>query len=175
MNHKEIMEIVDRIRQDSSLNQGNKILACLNRGCGSMLEGAYLITEGDVQDVYWETSCDGIHADEAVIRMSEDGADLVAFHESRPSSKDHCPNGIRVHHEELDFPCVVLYNSGAERLTVDGKWLAPGEYTAIQEADAASPEVQKFLNEYIRSPKVMEGIEEARRAYAEKSGKKERM
>ena len=168
MNHKEIMEIVDRIRQDSSLNQGNKILACLNRGCGSMLEGAYLITEGDVQDVYWETSCDGIHADEAVIRMSEDGDDLVAFHESRRSSRNHRPNGIRVHHEELNFPCVVFRNSGEEPLTVDGKWLAPGEYTAVQEVDVNSPEVQKFFEAYIKSPEVIEGIEEARRSYAEK-------
>lgn len=171
-----LQKIVDCIKKDSNLTPGGKIIACLNRQCGSMLEGACLLTaEGGIQEVFWETSSDGVQADEAVIRMSEDGADLVAFHGSRPSSKDHCPNGIRVHHEELDFPCVVLYNSGAERLTVDGEWLAPGEYTAIQEADAASPEVQKFLNEYIRSPKVMEGIEGARRAYAEKSGKKERM
>ena len=175
MNHKEIMEIVDRIRQDSSLNQGNKILACLNRGCGSMLEGAYLITEGDVQEVFWETSCDGIQADEAVIRMSEDGDDLVAFHESRPSSRDHRPNGIRVHHEELDFPCVVFYNSGEERLTVDGEWLAPGEYITVQEVDLSSPEAQKFLEEYLKSPEVMEGFEEVRRAYAEKIKEKEGM
>lgn len=170
MNDKEMKEIVDRIRKDPSLNQGDKILACLNRGCDSMLEAAYLITEGGVQDICWETFIDGDRADEAVIHMSEGGADLVAFHESRPSSKDHRPNGIRVHREELDFPCVVFCNNGSERVTVDGEWLAPGEYVSIQEADPGDPEVQKFLDEYIRSPEVMAGVEEARRAYAEKHG-----
>lgn len=175
MNYKQIMGIVDRIRQDSSLNQGDKILACLNRGCDSMLEGAYLITASGVQDVYWETSSDGIQADEAVIRMSKDRTNLVSFHESRPSSRDHRPNGIRVHREELDFPCVVFCNGGVERVTVDGEWLAPGEYVSIQEADLNDPEVQKFLDEYIRSPEVTAGVEEARRAYAEKIKGKEGM
>lgn len=170
MNVKDIKRIADKIQRDAELGFGEKILICVDRKQESMLNDAcLLIAEGGIREVFWETSSDGIQADEAVIRMSEDGADLVAFHESRPSSKDHRPNGIRVHHEELDFPCIVFYNSGAERLTVDGKWLAPGEYTAIQEADANSPEVRKFLDQYIKSPEVMEGIEEARRAYAEKT------
>ena len=82
----------------------------------------------------------------------------MAFHESRPSSRDGRPNGIRVHHENLDFPCVVFCNSGKERLTVDGKWVEPGEYTSVQEVDPNSPEGQKVLQEYL---KRLDGSEEA--------------
>lgn len=173
MNANDIKRITDKIQRDAELGPGEKIVIFLDRTRGSMLEDACLLTtEGDVQDVYWETFCDGIQADEAVIRMSEDGDDLVAFHESRPSSRDHRPNGIRVHHEELDFSCVVFYNSGEEQLTVDGEWLAPGEYTTVQEVDLNSPEARKFLEEYLKSPEVMAGFEEVRRSYAEKKGKK---
>lgn len=174
MNNKKIVEIADRINQDPELNPGDKILVCLNRSCGSMLEDAYLLTGGGIRDIYWEASSDGSQADEAVIRMSKDGDDLVAFHESRQNTRDRRPNGIRVHHEDLDFPCVVFCNSGEERLTGDGKWLAPGEYTAVQEVDPNSPEARKFLEEYLRSPEVLAGVEAAQRDYAEKH-RKERM
>ena len=169
MNAKDLKRITDQIQRDAELGLGEKIVICLNRTQEAMLEDACLLIAGDgAQEIFWETFSDGDRADEAVIRMSEDGDALVAFHESRPSSRDHRPNGIRVHHEELDFPCVVFCNSGEEPLTVDGKWLAPGEYTAVQEVDINSPEVQKFFEAYIKSPEVMEGIEEARRSYAEK-------
>lgn len=169
MNAKDIKRITDQIQRDAKLGLGEKIVICLNRTQEAMLEDAcLLIAGGGAQEIFWETFSDGDRADEAVIRMSEDGDALVAFHESRPSSRDHRPNGIRVHHEELDFPCVVFCNSGEEPLTVDGEWLAPGEYTAVQEVDVNSPEVQKFFEAYIKSPEVIEGIEEARRSYAEK-------
>lgn len=173
MNANDIKRITDKIQRDAELGSGEKIVICLDRTRDSMLEDAYLLTTGGcIQEVFWETSCDGIQADEAVIRMSEDGDDLVAFHESRRSSRNHRPNGIRVHHEELDFPCVVFYNSGEEQLTVDGEWLAPGEYTTVQEVDLNSPEARKFLEEYLKSPEVMAGFEEVRRSYAEKKGRK---
>ena len=169
MNAKDFKRIAEKIQQDPELSSGEKLIACLDRSQESMLAGACLLTAGDgIQEIFYETSSDGGRADEAVIRMSEEGDDLTAFHETRPSSRDHRPNGIRVHHEELNFPCVVFRNSGEEPLTVDGKWLAPGEYTAVQEVDVNSPEVQKFFEAYIKSPEVMEGIEEARRSYAEK-------
>lgn len=169
MNAKDLKRITDQIQRDAELRRGEKIVICLNRTQEAMLEDAcLLIAGGGAQEIFWETFSDGDRADEAVIRMSEDGDALVAFHESRPSSRDHRPNGIRVHHEELDFPCVVFCNSGEEPLTVDGEWLAPGEYTAVQEVDVNSPEVQKFFEAYIKSPEVIKGIEEARRSYAEK-------
>lgn len=169
MNAKDLKRITDQIQRDAELGLGEKIVICLNRTQEAMLEDAcLLIAGGGAQEIFWETFSDGDRADEAVIRMSEDGDALVAFHESRPSSRDHRPNGIRVHHEELDFPCIVFCNSGEEPLTVDGKWLAPGEYTAVQEVDVNSPEVQKFFEAYIKSPEVIKGIEEARRSYAEK-------
>lgn len=176
MNRKDIGRITDRILGDTELGLGGKIIVCLDRNRESMLADAWLLTaRGGVQEVFWEASFDGDRADEAVVRMSEDGDDLVAFHESRPSSRDHRPNGVRVHHEELNFPCVVFYNSGEEPITVDGEWLAPGEYTTVQEVDSNSPEAQKFFEEYLKSPEVMRGVEEARRSYAEKKGRKGRL
>lgn len=176
MNVKDIKRITDKIQRDAGLGSGEKIVICLDRKRESMLADACLLTaEGGIREVFWETSSDGIQADEAVIRMSEGGADLVAFHESRSNSRDYRPNGIRVHHEALDFPCVVFYNSGEEQLTVDGEWLAPGKYTTVQEVDTDSPEVQKFLNEYLKSPEVVAGVEEARRLYEEKKGRGEQV
>lgn len=172
MEGKDIKRIMDKIRRDPDLGPGDRIIACLDRTRDSMLAGACLLSAGGgVEEIFCETYSDGDRADEAMIRMSEDGDGLVAFHETRPSSKDHRPNGIRVHHEDLNFPCVLFYNSGAEPLTVDGEWLAPGEYTVVQEVDVNSPEVQKFLEEYLKSPEVMEGIEEARRQMREKEGR----
>lgn len=168
MNVKDIKRITDKIQRDAGLGSGEKIVICLDRARESMLADACLLTAGGgVQELFWETFSDEERADEAVIRMSKDGADLAAFHESRPSSKDHRPNGVRVHHEELGFPCVVFYNSGEEQLTVDGEWLAPGEHTAVREVDINSPEVQKALEDYLKSPEVLNGIERARRLNAE--------
>lgn len=172
MNAKDFKRIAEKIQQDPELSSGEKLIACLDRSQESMLAGACLLTAGDgIQEIFYETSSDGGRADEAVIRMSEEGDDLTAFHETRPSSRDHRPNGIRVHHEELNFPCVVFYNSGEEPLTADGKWLAPGEYTAVQEVDINSPEAQTALDEYLRSPEVLNGFGELRRQTREKEEK----
>lgn len=169
MNANNIGHIINSIQQDPKLRHGEKLIICLNRSCGSMLEDACLLTaSGKIQDAFWTAYSGDDQADEAVVRLVEDGDDLVTFHESRPSSRDGRPNGIRVHHEELDFPCVVFYNNGGERLTVDGKWVEPGEYTSVQEMDPNSPEAQRVLDEFIRSPEVLEGIEEARRSYKAK-------
>lgn len=168
MNVKDIKRITDKIQRDAGLRSGEKIIICLDRKRESMLAYACLLTaEGGVREIFWEPSSDGIQADEAVIRMSEDEADLVAFHESRSNSRDYRPNGIRVHHEALDFPCVVFYNSGEEQLAVDGEWLAPGKYTTVREVDINSPEAQKALEDYLKSPEVLNGIERARRLNAE--------
>lgn len=175
MNLKNNSGMIDRIRQDSKLKSGEKLIICLNRSCGSMVEDACLLTtEGKVQNVFWTTDSSGVQADEASIQLVKGGPDIVVFHESRPSSRDGRPNGIRVHHDELDFPCVVFCNSGKERLTVDGEWVEPGEYTAVQEVDINSPEVRKAMKEFMNSPEVREGIEEARRAYKEKKKREEK-
>lgn len=171
MDAKNIKRIADMLQQDPELKSGEKIIVCLDRKWDSMLAGACLLTAGDsFHEIFCKTSSDDGRADEAVIRMSECGDDLVAFHETRPSSRDYRPNGIRVHHEELNFPCVVFYNSGEEPLTVDGEWLTPGEYTAIQEVDINSPEAQKALEEYLKSPEVLNGFEKMRRQMREKEG-----
>ncbi len=163
-----IKKMTGAIQSDPELMSREKIVVCLDRGYDSMLAGAFLWTAGDgLREIFYETTSDGDRADEAVVRMSEDGIDLVAFHETRPSSRDRRPNGIRVHHEDLNFPCAVFYNSGEEPLTVDGEWLAPGEYTTIQELDPDSPELQSFWAEYLKSPEVLKGVEEARRRHAE--------
>lgn len=95
--------------------------------------------------------------------MSEDGYDLVTFHEARPNSRDHRPNGVRFRHAELEFSCIV-YNSGQEHMTVDGEWVSPGSYIVIKNVDVNAPEVRKALEEFVRSSEVMKGIEEARRS-----------
>lgn len=169
-----IKNTIREIQQDPALKGKEAIVACLNRKCESMLEDAHLLTaEGSIQPVCYETSSDGERADEAVIRLSEDGGDLVSFHETRPSSKDHRPNGIRVQHEELDFPCVAFCNTGEERLTVDGEWVEPGDYVVVQEKDINDPEVQKALAAFIASPEVQADIMEVQREYAEKMRGKE--
>lgn len=174
MNLKNNSGMIDRIQQDSKLKSGEKLIICLNRSCASMLEDACLLTaDGKIRDAFWTTDTGGVQADEAAVRLVEDGDDVLVFHESRPSSRDGRPNGIRVHHDELDFPCVVFCNSGKERLTVDGEWVNPGEYTSVQEVDLNSPEARKAMEEFIRSPEVLKGVEEARRAYAEKTGRGE--
>ncbi len=175
MNFNNISGMIDRIQRDSKLKSGEKLIVCLNRSCDSMLEDACLLTaDGKIQDVFLNTeSSGGDQADEAAVRLVEDGDDLVVFHESRPSSRDGRPNGIRVHHEELDFPCVVFCNSGSERLTVNGEWLEPGKYTAVQEADINSPEVRKAMKEFMSSSEVQEEIEEVRREYEEKKKREE--
>lgn len=162
-----ITKIITDIRRDPELQgQDKMILVCLNRACDSMLEDAFFLpAEGELpQRMYQEINYgDGTMADEAVIRMSEDAVDLVTFHETRPNSRDHRPNGVRFHHEEIDFPCIIAYNSGRERMTVDGEWVSPGSYITILDVDINSPEAQKFLEKFIRSPEVMKGIEEVRR------------
>lgn len=167
--------MIDRIQQDSKLKSGEKLIVCLNRSCNSMLEDACLLTaEGKVQDAFWTTDSSGVQADEASIQLVEGGPDVVVFHESRPSSRDGRSNGIRVHHDELDFPVVIFINVGEEKLTLDGEWVEPGEYTAVQEVDINSPEAQKAMKEFMSSPEVREGIEEARRAYEEKKKREEK-
>ena len=163
-----ITKIITDIRQDPELQvQDELILVCLNRTCDAMLEDAFFLpAKGEppqqmCQEIYYG---DGTMADEAVLRMSEGTDDLVAFHETRPNSRDHRPNGVRFHHEEMNFPCIVFYNSGLERITVDGEWVSPGSYIVIQDVDTDAPEVQKALEEFIRSPEVMKGIEEVRRS-----------
>lgn len=174
MGTEKINRIVNKVRQDAKLSVGEKLLVCMNRSCDSMLEDAYLLTaEGAVRDVFWTTSMSGDQADEASIQLVEDGPDVVVFHESRPSSRDGHPNGIRIHHEELDFPCVVFFNSGKECLTVDGEWVEPGEYTTVQEVDINSPEAQKVLREWLRSPEVQKSVEKVRREYEEKKKREE--
>lgn len=164
MNVKNIDGIVDEIQQDPNLKTGDKLIICLDRSYDSMLEDACLLTaDGKIQDAFWTTYSSGDQADEAAVRLVEDGDNLVAFHESRPSSRDGRPNGIRVHHEDLDFPCVVFYNSGKERLTVDGEWVEPREYTSVQEVDPHSPEGQKVLQEYLKSLGRLDRSEEPRR------------
>lgn len=175
MNLKNISGVIDRIQQDSKLKSSEKLIICLNRSCASMLEDVSLLTaDGKIRDAFWTTCVGGDQADEAAVQLVENGPDVVAFHESRPSSRDGRPNGIRVHDEDLDFPCVVFYNSGKERLTVDGQWVEPGEYTSVQEVDINSPEVRGAMEEFMNSPEVREGIEEARRAYEEKKKREEK-
>lgn len=172
MNTKNINRMIDKIRQDAKLKTGEKLIVCLNRSCDSMLEEACLLTaDGKIQDAFWTKCSGGGQADEASIQLVEDGPDVVAFHESRPSSRDGRPNGIRIHREDLDFPCVVFYNNGSERLTVDGDWVEPGEYTSVQEVDINSPEARKALEEFIHSPELRDEIEETRRELAGKRGR----
>lgn len=145
MDTKKMKEITNEVRQDTRLGTGEKLLICLDRSCDSILKDAWLLTtDGEIQDTFWETSMCVDQADEAVIRLVEDGADVVVFHESRPSSRDGYPNGIRVHYEDLDFPCVVFYNSGSERLTVDGEWVEPGEYLSVQEVNINDKRLQRM-------------------------------
>lgn len=171
MKHENMDSAVSRIQGDPQLGSVDKIVIFANRDCDSMLEDACLVTgEGAIRDVFWTTSMSGEQADEAAVQLVEGGPDVVAFHESRPSSRDGRPNGIRVHHEDLGFPCVVC-NSGKARLTVDGQWVEPGEYTSVQGVDSNNPEAQKALEEFIRSPEVHEEIEEVRREVAKKGGR----
>ena len=172
MNAKNINRTINGIQQDSKLKSSEKLIICLNRSCDSMLEYACLLTaNGKIQDAFWTTCRGGDQADEAVVQIVEGGEDLAAFHESRPSSRDGRPNGIRVHHEELDFPCVVFCNSGKERLTVDGEWVEPGEYVSVQETDPNSPEVRKAMEEFILSPEVWGEIKEVCCAGAKETGR----
>lgn len=143
-------KIIRAIQQDANLIPGAKIIVRLNRNCPSMLEDAFLLDAGGrLQNAFWTAEPGIDQADEAAIRLSEDGDDLVTFHETRPSSKDHRPNGIRVGRGELDFPCVVFFNGGNEPLTVDGDWIAPGGWTFIQERDINDPEVQAALADFL--------------------------
>lgn len=175
MNLERIKGIADVIRQDSALKTGAKLIICLNRSCDSTLEDACLLTaDGKIQDALWTCRSGDDQADEAAVWLVEDEKDLVAFHESRPSSRDGRPNGIRVHYEALNFPCVVFYNSGKERLTVDGKWVEPGEYMSVLEEDINSPKVQKALYEYLCRPDVQEEVESVRQEYDEKTRKGEK-
>ena len=167
-------KIIREIQRAHKPGGEGMLIVCLNRDCDSMLEDAYLLSaEGRLQQVYYATSIDGDRADEAVIRLTEDGGDLVSFHETRPSSKDRRPNGIRVLHEELDFPCAAFCNTGEERLTVDGEWVEPGGYVVVQEKDINDPEVQKALAAFIASPEVQADIMEVQREYAERMRGKE--
>lgn len=122
-----LRDMIDKIQQDPELKSSEKLIICLNRIYDSMLEDAYLLTAGgEIRDAFWETSSDGLQEDEAAVQLVEGGPDIAAFHESQPSSRDGRPNGICT--GDLYFPCVVFYNSGDERLTVDGDWVEPGEY-----------------------------------------------
>lgn len=171
MEAKKIEKLASTIQQDPQLRSGEKLIVCLDRECLSMLEDAYLLSaEGTLQQAVCASSisADPDLADDAEIQSPEDGSLLVAFHETRPNSKTHCPNGIRVNWDSLDFPCVVFYNAGSERLTVEGEWIAPGEYHSIQDVDNQSPEGQAALLKYMSSPEVQEGIAEAQRMFEEK-------
>lgn len=155
MNLKNNSGMIDRIQQDSKLKSGEKLIVCLNRSCDSMLEDACLLgADGTIRDAFWTVNTCGDQADEAAIQLVEGGPDVVVFHESRPSSRDGRPNGVRVHHDELDFPVVVFFNVGEERLTLDGEWVESGEYTAVQEVDINSPEAQKAMKDFMNSPEV---------------------
>lgn len=164
-----IKRIVGDIQRDPELRSGDKVLICLNKECPSMLEDAFLLSaEGELQRIIAESNDNDDQADDAVIRLSEDGEDLVAFHETRPNSRNHCPNGIRVHHEERNFPCVVFCNVGKESLTVDGGWVSPGSYTWYQDVDSNDPGLQKAWDAYLNSAEVQEGIREAQEMFEEK-------
>ncbi|MBD5083781.1 MAG: hypothetical protein HDT33_01610 [Clostridiales bacterium] len=165
----QIEKIINKIQQDPEFKSVDKVVICLNKECPSMLEDAFLLSaEGELQRIIAESCINDDQADEAVIRSSESGDDLVTFHETRTSSYNYRPNGIRVHDEDIHFPCVVFWNSGKERLTVEGEWVSPGDYTAIQQMDINSPEAQEALKAHLNSPEVQEGIREAQEMFEEK-------
>lgn len=168
----DLQKIADSIRKNINLNPGKKLpIVCANRDYDAMLEDAFLLTaEGGVEKVVWTTSIGGELADGAVIRLTEDGDVLLALHESRPNSKNNRPNGIRVY--KMGVPVAVVYNSGSERLTVEGKWIEPGCYEPVcpnRERDMGDPEVREAFDAFLRSPQVTESIKETIKAFDEKN------
>lgn len=159
---KHFERVLKEIQEDIALKNGEIIIVEVDRECDSMLRGAYRLTaDSTVEQVAWETVSSVDEADSAKISLSEGGEAVVAFHLTRPSNRDHRPNGIRLHHEELGVPCVVFVNSGKEALTLDGEWLEPGKYVTVRERDMDDPDVQAFFRrEFLQRPDVQAEIRE---------------
>lgn len=165
---------LSEIRQDPELKGREMIVVCLNKAELSMLEDAFLLSaEGKLRRICGTPYMNSALADDAEIRLTEDGEVMVAFHETRTNSFNHRPNGILMSAQE--HPCVVFLNTGKESLTVgiedddhDSERVAPGGYTFFREVDSNDPELQKAWEAYMNSPKVLEGIREAQEQYAEK-------
>lgn len=157
--------VLQEIQKTTALKDGEIILVEMDRECDSMLKDAYHLTaDGAVEQVLWETFSSVDAADCAKIFPSEGGDAVVAFHLTRPSNRDHRPNGIRLHHEELGVPCVVFVNSGKEALTFDGEWLEPGEYFSVCDRNMDDPDVQAFFwQDFLQRPDVQAEIREVQR------------
>lgn len=169
--------IIREVRQEPDLKDKELVLICVNRDYPSMLEDAYLLRkDGTFQQLLCEAN-EGIdRADWAEIKRPENEEVLVEFCESRNNKKnpDGRPNGIRWMSEGEHFPCEVYYNSGDERVTVDGKWVAPGDFQYFCDLDPNSEEAKRMWDAYMRSPAVQEGIAEVQRAFEEKKKKEGR-
>ena len=157
---KDFKRVLNEIQKDMALKNGEIIIVEVDRECDSMLKNAYhLTTDGAVEQLPWETFSSVDEADCAKIFLSEGGDAVVAFHLTRPSNRDHRPNGIRFHHDELGVPGVVFVNSGKEALTLDGEWLEPGKYVAVCERDMNDPDVQAFFwQDFLQRPDVQREI-----------------
>lgn len=157
---KHFGRVLNEIQEDIALKNGEIIIVEVDRECDSMLKDAHLLTaDGAIQQVQWATFNSVDQADSAEISLSEGSDAVVSFHLTRPSDRDHRPNGIRLHHEELGVPCVVFVNSGKEALTLDGKWLEPGKYVAVCERNMDDPDVQTFFwQNFLQRPDVQKEI-----------------
>ena len=154
--------VLKEIRENVALKTDEIIIVKVDRECDSMLKDAYCLTaDGAVEQVPWETFSGVDQAESAEISLSESGDAVVAFHLTRPSDRDHRPNGIRLHCDELGVPCVVFVNCGNEALTLDGEWIEPGKYVTVCEQDMNDPDVQaSFRQEFLWHPDVQTGIRE---------------
>lgn len=165
MVNQKIKKIVHEIETDPKLKvMGNLVIVGLNQACESKLEDAWLCSaDGVLSPLPWATYSTDDQANSAEVMLSDGGDAVVTFHESRPNSRDHRPNGIRIHHEELEVPYVVFANVGEERLTVDGEWVEPGAWMTVRERSIDDSEVQDALWNFLQSPEVQKEIEAARR------------
>lgn len=154
-----VQSVLKKIQSNAALKTGDIIVIEVDRECESMLKEAYHFNaDGVVEQLPWETFSSVDQADSAKISLSEGGDTVVTFHLTRPSGQDHRPNGIRLHSDELDVPCVVFVNAGEEALTLDGDWIEPGKYVVVCERDLDDPDVQASLQEFLQRPDVQAEI-----------------
>lgn len=146
------------LRAEKALKNLKEILIIeLNADEDVMLDRAYLLNlgTGTAEGCCFEThEADGdVHLYDWAEVYADNGQTnlLLEMVTTRPSSKTKRPNGVKFGGSEQECPDhLVAFNSGGKRLTVNGEWLAPGEYSLYLTPSMDDPAVQEALMRQIK-------------------------
>lgn len=151
-------KILNELRAEKALKNLKEILIIeLNADEDVMLDRAYLLNlgtgaaenccfetcgaDGDVHPYDWAE----VYADDEQTRL------LLEMVTTRPQSNTKKPNGVKFGGSERECPdYLAAFNSGGRKLTVNGEWLAPGEYCLHLTPSMDDPAVQADLMRQIK-------------------------